>query len=168
MYLNNTWCLSMSEYANICVNVSKYAWIAFDFHVPIVTLCLLERVVTYFSGFELLSISAKMFLFTKDPILDTGESSECALAYIEFRQPIFIMSYIFQRYSFVVFLSAIIQHFDLIQKGVTIFWSFQIPLKLIVHLQNQTSEEQEFSRKKCKKRAFYPIAAFTYLVLGKS
>ena len=126
------------------------------------------RVVTYFSGFELLTIFAKKFLFTKDPILDTWESSEYASVYIGLRQPIFIMSYLFQLYSFVVFLSAIIQNFNLIQKGVTIILILSNSAET-----NCASSESKVRRtgifqKKVQKRAFYPIAAFTYLVLGKS
>ena len=42
-------CLDMSEYAGICVNMPKSAWIAFVLYIPIVIPCLLEGVVTYFN-----------------------------------------------------------------------------------------------------------------------
>ena len=41
--------LNMSKYAGICVNMPKSTWIAFVWHVPIVSPWLLECVVTYFN-----------------------------------------------------------------------------------------------------------------------
>ena len=41
--------LNMSKYAGICVNMPTSTWIAFVWHVPIVSPWLLECVVTYFN-----------------------------------------------------------------------------------------------------------------------
>ena len=49
-------CLDMSEYANICVNVPKSAWMAFVLYFPVVIPCLLERVATYFNVFIKLEV----------------------------------------------------------------------------------------------------------------
>ena len=41
--------LDMSQYARTCVNMPKSAQMAFVLYFSIVILCLLERVVTYFT-----------------------------------------------------------------------------------------------------------------------
>ena len=59
-------CLGMCEYAGICVNMPKSAWMAFVLYFPIVMPCLLEGVVTYFNVFTKLEILVwmKMRLFS--------------------------------------------------------------------------------------------------------
>ena len=59
-------CLDMPEYAGICVNMPKSAWIAFVLYFPIVIPCLLEGVVTYFNVFTKLEVLVwmKMRLFS--------------------------------------------------------------------------------------------------------
>ena len=42
-------CLNMSKYAGICVNIPKSAWLALVLHVLIVIPCLLERAVPNFN-----------------------------------------------------------------------------------------------------------------------
>ena len=39
----------MDEYAEICLNLPKLAWIAFYVFVPILVFCLLERMANYFN-----------------------------------------------------------------------------------------------------------------------
>ena len=54
--------LNIVEYAWVCSHMRKFtknAWMTFLFLLSIVTLCLLERVATYFNGFQLLTIFAK-------------------------------------------------------------------------------------------------------------
>ena len=59
-------CLDMSEYAGICVNMPKSAWITFLLYFPIVIPCPLEGVVTYFNVFTRLEVLVwmKMRLFS--------------------------------------------------------------------------------------------------------
>ena len=59
-------CLDMSEFAGICVNMSKSAWIAFALYFSIVIPCLREGVVTYFNIFTKLEVLdwMKMRLFS--------------------------------------------------------------------------------------------------------
>ena len=48
--MSNSWiCLNMLEYARICMNLPKTAWMAFYVLVPLLIFCLLERVVNYFN-----------------------------------------------------------------------------------------------------------------------
>ena len=58
--LNYAWlCMTLPEYARICINMPKHSWMVFALHTPIETLCLLELFVTYFNIFQLLTISTK-------------------------------------------------------------------------------------------------------------
>ena len=76
-------CLDMSEYAGICVNMPKSAWIAFVLYIPIVIPCLFEGVVTYFNVFTKLELLVwmKMRLFSWR---DTIWFSSCKLYYLNF------------------------------------------------------------------------------------
>ena len=58
-------CLDLSEYAAICSNMPKSAWMAFVLYFPIVNSCLLERVATYFNVYTKLEVLVwrKMTLF---------------------------------------------------------------------------------------------------------
>ena len=57
----------MPEYAEICVNMPKSAWIALVLHVPIVIPSLLERVVTYFN--KVYNLKEHKVVFLKRPDL---------------------------------------------------------------------------------------------------
>lgn len=81
-------CLNMPECAWICVNMPKSARVVSVLHVPIVTPCLLKRVVTYFNGFQPLIDFAKNSIFTKRSNLNVWQGFDYASAYIESRQPI--------------------------------------------------------------------------------
>ena len=61
--LDYAWiCLNISEYAGLYVNILKSAWISFVLHTPIVILCLLERVITYFNEYFSLKGDEAVFL----------------------------------------------------------------------------------------------------------
>ena len=57
--------LDISENADICVSMPKSAWMAFALYIPIVILCLLERVLTNFSVYTNLEVLVlrKIMLF---------------------------------------------------------------------------------------------------------
>lgn len=52
----------MAEYAEVCLNMSKFTRMAFVLHVTNVTPCLLERVITYFSKVYSLKKHAAIFV----------------------------------------------------------------------------------------------------------
>ena len=72
-------CLGMSEYAGICTNVPKSAWIAFVLYFPIVIPCLLEGVVTYFNVYTKLEVLVwmKTRLFSWRDIIWFGSCKNC-------------------------------------------------------------------------------------------
>ena len=67
-----TWiCLDMSEYAVICVNMPKSAWMDFALYFPIGILCLLEDLVNYFNVYTKLEVLVWMktrLLYWRDTI----------------------------------------------------------------------------------------------------
>ena len=80
--INASLFLNMPEYVRICVNMPKSAWMVSVLYVLIVTPRLLKLVVTYFNGFQPLTIFAKNYIF-KSPILNVWQGFEFASAYIE-------------------------------------------------------------------------------------
>ena len=56
--------LDLSEYAAICANMAKSAWMAFVLYFPIIIPSLLERVVTFFNVYTKLGVCRKMRLFS--------------------------------------------------------------------------------------------------------
>ena len=67
----------MPEYADICVNMPKSAWMAFVLYFPIVIPRLIERVLTYFNVYTKLELLVfrKMMLFFVDTKIDFFYSS---------------------------------------------------------------------------------------------
>ena len=61
-------CRDMLEYARMCVNMPKSAWMAFVLHVPIAIPCLLEYRFTYFT--EVYSLKEHETVFLKRQNLD--------------------------------------------------------------------------------------------------
>ena len=77
--VNYSWiCLNMHEYAKICVNMPKTAWMAFYVFVSIEILCLVERVVIYFN--EVYSVK-KWGYFLEEKKIDFLYSSWMYLIY---------------------------------------------------------------------------------------
>ena len=66
LIMSNWICLILSEYAAICTNMPKSAWMAFALDFSIVIPCLLERVITYFDVYAKLEVLVwrKMRLFS--------------------------------------------------------------------------------------------------------
>ena len=61
------WCLDIPEYADICVNKPKSAWMAFALYFPIVISSPPERVLAYFSVYTKLEV---LVLRENDAVLD--------------------------------------------------------------------------------------------------
>ena len=55
-WLSDWICLDLSEYATICANMPKSAWMTIALYFPIVIPCLLESVVTYFNVYTKLEV----------------------------------------------------------------------------------------------------------------